>query len=393
IYTSLMFHIGGDILVVEWLYNEEANTLGHISKLKLEGRNTLSPQHALTLQDLEAIKAADLKAINENIMICGESLDYSTFRDIGKKGTTTDSLIKRFKDKTVTGRINLVYARIPSGYAVNGSVHPVLEIDDLQISAIVGAQLEANASALIPPVPNGIKSYKVFKRVLDRTKIENQTYRKDKELVGLIPKTDDLHLIPQMVKDYTKLGVKVFAMDFSGAYLPQALIRTTVTSIRKNLKIKNEKEPKEKHYYMHVFNAATSVKTAAQVTSMTDILTHAYGVDSTSGVMWGGGKMDRNKLRYFNMSDYGAYSIGKMSKNYSITAPFTIPDSTSFAYKTLRAHRIVDYHNECKVGITASISSGKQEKSYASYLNSKTRASEQVFKVLSDIKEIKARQV
>ena len=379
-------------MTVKWLYSEELNTLGHVSALTLGGRKTLSPQHALSHSDIEAIGATKLKTINENIVVNGESLDYSTFQGIGKQATISDSLINRFKNKTVPGRINLVYIRIPSEYNLKGSIHPVNKVDDLQTSAIVGAQLEADASALIPPVPNGIENYKVFEKILNRTKIENQTFRKEKNIIGLIPKTNDLVMIPKMVKDYVKLGVKVFAIDFSGSYLPQSLIRSTIMSIYDSLKIKTPKVPEEKQYYIHVFNAATCVRTAAKITSMTDILTHAYGIDSTSGMMWGGGKLERNKLRYFNMEDYGAYSIGTMS-SYSIKPNFAIPNAASPAYRLLRAHRIVDYYNECKAGITSSIASGDPKRSYGTYLSSKKRATDQVNKILLDIKEIKARLV
>lgn len=376
-------------MVVEWLYNEESNTLGHVAQLKLDGFNTISPQHAQTIQDVEAFKTAGEKAIVDSIVISGESINYSTFQGLGKQATVTDSLTKRLQNKIISNKINFVYGRIPSGYKTNGSIHPVLKVDDLQASALVGAQLEANANAIIPPLPNGIQNYKVFKRVVDRTKIEIQTFRKEKEIIGLIPKTDHLDLIPLMIKDYEKLGVSIFAIDFCGAYLPRALIRTTVRAIRETKKIKKQNEPQEKHYYLHIFNASACVKSSSPATAITDILTHAYGVDSTSGVMWGGGKLERDKLRYYNMPDYGAYSIGTMQK-YGVATPFEIPDSAIKTYKTLRAHRILDYSNDCKTNITESISNGEPTKSYAAYLNSKIRAKEQVKNILSDIKEIKA---
>lgn len=377
-------------MVVEWLYNEELNTLGHVSKLKLDGRNSISPQHALTIQDMDAFTTANVKTTSDNICISGESIDYSTFQGLGKQATVTDALTKRLQHKIIPNRINFVYGRIPSDYNVNNSIHPVLTVDDLQASALVGVQLEVNASAIIPPIPNGLRSYKTFKRVLDRTKIEIQTFNKEKEIIGLIPKTDHLDLIPSMIKDYEKLDVKIFAIDFCGAYLPRALIRTTVRAIRETKKIKNKKEPKDKHYYLHIFDSASCVKTTSPTTAITDILTHAYGVDSTSGVMWGGGKLDRNKLRYYNMTDYGAYNIGRMNE-FGVTAPFEIPDVATRAYKILRAHRIIDYTNDCKTNITEKISNGDQTNNYASYLNSKTRATEQVNNILLDIKEIKAR--
>lgn len=375
---------------VEWLYNEESDTIGHVSKLKIDGIESISPYHAQTINDIEAINTLGVKKNFDSIAVAGESLNYSTFQGIGKQASVTDSLIKRLQLKTIPNKINFIYCRIPNMYKINSSIHPVLNVDDLQSSAIVGAQLETNASCIIPPIPNGIQNYKVFKRILERTKIEIQTFRKKKEIIGLIPKTEALGLIPSMIKDYEKLGVKIFAIDFSGSYLPRALIRTTVGTIRRIKKIKKQNESIDKHYYLHIFNASTSVKSPTPTTSITDILTHAYGVDSTSGVMWGGGKLVHDKLRYYNMLDYGAYQIGKMQE-YGITTPFSIPESSIKAYKVLRAHRIIDYNYDCKTNITEHISSGEPTKSYGAYLNSKSRAREQVNNILSDVKEIKSR--
>jgi hypothetical protein len=377
-------------MTVQWLYSEEANTIGHVAQLELDGMKSFSPRHAQTIQDFKAIETAGLKRNLDSIAVSGESINYTTFQGLGKQASITDSLINRLQNKTIPDKINFVYGRIPSGYKTNDSIHPVLKIDDLQVSALVGAQLEVNANAIIPPIPNGIQSYKIFKRIIDRTKIEIQTFRKEKEIIGLVPKTDYLDLIPKMIKDYEKHNVKIFAIDFSGSYLPRALIRTTVGAIRRTKKIKKQNESQDKHYYLHIFNASTSVKSATPTTAITDILTHAYGVDSTSGVMWGGGKLVHDKLRYYNMSDYGAYRVGNM-KEYGITPTFDIPESAIGAYKILRGHRIIDYNNDCKTNITKHISSGEITKSYGAYLNSKKRAKEQVKNILSDVKEIKAR--
>ena len=377
-------------MTVEWLYNEEYDTIGHVSKLNLNGIKSISPHHAQTINDLEAIKSLGIRKNFDSIAVAGESLNYATFQGVGTKTSITDALIKRLQFKIIPNKINFVYCRIPSMYKTNSSFHPVLKVDDLQSSAIVGAQLEANANGIIPPIPNGIQNYKVFKRILERTKIEIQTFRKKKEIIGLIPKTEALGLIPAMIKDYEKLGVNIYAIDFSGSYLPRALIRTTVGTIRRLRKIKKRNEKTDKHYYLHIFNASTSVKSPTPATSISDILTHAYGVDSTSGVMWGGGKLVHDKLRYYSMSDYGAYQIGKMNE-YGITTPFSIPESSSRAYKVLRAHRIIDYNNDCKTNITEYISSGEPTKSYGAYLSSKSRAKEQVSNILTDVKEIKSR--
>lgn len=376
-------------MVVEWLYNEESNTLGHVSQLKLDRFKAISPQRAQTIQDVEALKTVGEKIPRDNIVIAGESINYATFQGLGKQATVMNSLIKRLQNKIISNRINFVYGRIPSSYKVNGTTFPVVEVDDLQASALVGAQLEVGANAVIPPIPNGIQNYNVFKRVLERTRIEIQTFRKEKEIVGLIPKTEHLDLIPLMVKDYVKLGVSVFAIDFCSAYLPRALIRTTVRAIREIKKVKKQNESQEKHYYLHVFNASTCVKSSHPATAITDILTHAYGVDSTSGVMWGGGALKRDKLRYYNIPDYGAYRIGD-TQSYGVAIPFEMPESVVNTYKTLRAHRILAYDNDCRTNIMESISNGEPTKSYAAYLNSKQRAKNEIRNILSDVKEIRA---
>lgn len=376
-------------MVVEWLYNEESKTIGHVAQLELDGFKIISPQHAQSIQDIEALKTIEEKIPQDNIAIAGESINYDTFQGLGKQATVLDSLIQRLQNKVIPKKINFVYERIPSSYKVNNTIFPVNGLDDLQASALVGTQLEVDASAIIPPIPNGIQEYKIFKRAFDRTKIELQTFNKEKEIIGLIPQTENLELIPEMVKDYVKHGVKIFAIDFCGAYIPRALIRTTVRAIRETKKIKKPKEPKEKHYYLHIFNAPTCVKSVQSTTSMIDILTHAYGVDSTSGVMWGGGKLERDKLRYYNMIDYGAYRIGD-ANSCDISIPFEVPQKPTSAYKVLRGHRVVDYNRECKTNITERISDSEPEKSYATYLNSKKLAKSEVKKIFLDVKEIRA---
>jgi hypothetical protein len=375
---------------VEWLYNDETETLGHVTKLELDGIKTISPQHALSSKDIETAKGFDDRAVlRDSIAVAGEVLSLNTLQGVGRQASVTDMLIKRLEAKIVHGRINFVYPRISSEYNDNGSVIPIKNIDDLQASALVGVQLEAGANAIIPPLPNGIASHEVFERVLERTRTEIQTFRKEREIIGLIPKTEALDLIPSMVKEYIKMGVHIFAIDFSSSPMPRSLIRTTVGAIRRAFNIKKTNEPQEKNYYLHVFNAAVNIKSTQSVSPITDILTHAYGVDSTSGVMWGGGKLETEKLRYYNTSDYGAYRLGSVREN-GIAIPFNIPNSPMAAYETLRAHRVIDYLKDCKDNITERISNGSSSNGYAAYLLAKERPKKEVKNVLSDIREIKA---
>lgn len=378
-------------MVVEWLYNDGMDTLGHVGKLELDGIKSLSPQHALTKKDVDVVESISkpVPILKDNIAVAGEMLSLSALEGVGRDANITDSLTKRLTSKLVPGRINLVYPRISSAYNLNDTIVPVNSIDDLQASALAGAQLEAGANGVLPPLPNGIKSYAIFERVLERTNIEIQTFRKEKEIIGLIPKTDALDLIPLMVKRYVKLGVRVFAIDFSSSPLPRSLVRTTVRAIRESLKIKRANEPVDKHYYLHAFNVAVNVKSIQSVAPITDILAHAYGIDSTSGVMWGGGKLELDKLRYYNTADYGAYRLGGANK-YGVAVPFEVPQSPVAAYETLRAHRIIDYVRDCKDNISERISNGESSRSYAAYLAAKERPKKEVKNILSDIKEIKA---
>lgn len=119
------------------------------------------------------------------------------------------------------------------------------------------------------------------------------------------------------------------------------------------------------------------------------MLTHVYGIDSTSGVIWGGGKLEKEKLRYYNTQDYGAYRIGD-SKNLSISIPQGLmAGNPVLVYKKLRVNRIDAYQEECK-RISERVAQEEQARGYSAYIGTKERASEIVNKVLSDIKEIKA---
>ena len=81
-------------MTVEWLYNEESNTIGHVAKLKLDGITSISPQHAQTIQDVEAIEIAGVKKNLDSVAISGEPINYSAFQGTGKP-TIVNPLQKR----------------------------------------------------------------------------------------------------------------------------------------------------------------------------------------------------------------------------------------------------------------------------------------------------------
>jgi len=377
---------------IDWLAEDYTETLAHSTKLELSGHKTASPQHAHSTRDIEL--ASDVgKSIGfpkDRLVIAGESLAYQTFKGAGHDASITESLTKRMEAKKIEGRINLIYPRIPKSYNIGEKVVPVNLVDDLQASSLVGVQLEADASAVLPPLPSGIHNKKVFDLVMERTNVELQTFKKKKEVVGYIPTTDDLTLVAQMIRDYIKQDIRFFAVDFSSSPLNRWLIRTAVSQIRKQLKIKGKVgEKKDKYYYLHVFNVASNRKSSQAIAPITDLLTHAYGVDSTSGVIWGGGKLVKDKLRYYNIDDYGAYRLDSLTKN-RISCPETLIEGNAVeVYKKLRVKRLTDYAKECKT-VTERIPESGNGSSYASYLNSKGQAKAETKRILMDIKEIKA---
>lgn len=377
---------------LEWIAEDSNNTLGHISRMRIEGKPISSPHHALTSKDYEIVErvARSRELKNNNIVVNGEILSYSNFKGVGTDTEITNNLFNKMGSRIVKDKVNIVHIRIPENYVVGDSVIPVNKVSELKTSALVGIQIEAKASVIIPPINTGISSIEVFKTIYDRTKIEIQSSKYNKELGGYIPSTNQLDLVPEMIQKYLKDGVRIFFVDFSGSSMNRALIRTVVSSIRAILRTKKKRiEDPDKQYYLHVLDIASSRKSTMPVTSITDILTHSYGVDSTSGVMWGGGKLEKNKLRYFNMKDYGAYRIGGLPK-YVLIDPNLTEGSVQAVYEKLRADRLIEYNKECsEVSSRISGNSGNHN-DYGSYLTTKTGADKDVINALSDIKEIKA---
>lgn len=378
-------------MTVEWTYLDKENTLAHVSEIDLDGKKSFFPQHALTHSDYNVFSELNQESkIPKNCtIIVGEPLTQNTLEGVGYRAEVTNGLFSRLKSKMIHGKLNLVYPRIPNNVKAGNAIIAIDRINDLQASALVGIQLDLDANGIIPPVPNNLTQKRAFDRVFERTLNEKKTFGSDKEIVGLIPKTEALDLIPLIVNDYVKAGIRHFAMDFSGATIPRAHLRTAVRAIRDTLKIKKGEIAKEKQYTFHALNASFAVKSQAEVTPITDLLTHVYGIDSTSGVIWGGGKLEKEKLRYYNTQDYGAYRIGD-GKNPPISIPQGLMmGNPVLVYKKLRVNRIDAYQEECK-RISERVAQEEQARGYSAYIGTKERASEIVNKVLSDIKEIKA---
>jgi hypothetical protein len=387
---------------IEWPF-EDADTLAHTSVLKIDGRQLVSPLKAIqsphrAVTDKQTAESLSFPGIDPKfspLFIVGETLKMDTVANVGHDAEVTNSLTKRMKERVIDGRVNLVFPRIPSPKLGSG----ISQLGPLRASALVGIQLEAGASLVIPPMPYGITSRRQFAEILENTKVEIQTFKASKEIIGFIPTTDNLELVRDMAREYVRIGCTVFAIDFSGASNRPSQMRTLVRTIRESLHIRKKAKESDQKYYIHIFDAATSKKSSNEVAPITDILTHPYGVDSTSGVMWGGSNLtDPRKLRYYRADDYGAYradalaSIGT-SCNCPTCKKFGVDELYSASFQTvmgrLRTHKRHTYLAECN-RISERIANGDATKGYLAYLHTKSSAEAEIDKIVQDVKEIKA---
>lgn len=380
---------------LEWIAEDATATIGHATKLDFGNHKILSPAHLLASKDMSiAEKLGVASALgNSGICVAGRSLSYSDYIGVGKDADATKVIFDDLSKKVMKGKANLVFQRIPAQHILNKdkpteAIIPVKSLDDLQTSGMVGIQLELKADIIIPPLYTEIHNLKQALTIYGRTKTELQTFNTKSEIMGFIPTTHDLELVAELIKTYIKDGVNVFGVDFSSSPLNRWLLRTMVSQIRKNLKITGKVgEKKDKQYYLHVFDAPSSQKTATAIAPITDILTPIYGVDSTSGVIWGGGKLIKDQLRYFDMSTYGAYQVKVLDKEGINYNQSLISGSATEVYEKLRTKKNVDYNVEAK-RITSLLKA--EENPYSAYLTTKTNASDRIKDALIDVKEIKA---
>jgi hypothetical protein len=392
-------------LSIEWGAHDQ-ETLAHTSVLRVGGREVLSPlqaaaspHHSLTRGEFEK----QLRGVGEpysSLIIAGETLKMATLANVGYDKSITDDLLSRLKEKMVSDRINLVFPRIPYTFKdTNGNRIPPPMIDELRASALVGVQLDANASLVIPPIPTGIQRTKDFLKIFERTRVELQTFKSKKEMIGFVATTENLELARDMVVEYAKSGCRFFAVDFSGASNQPSLMRTVVRAIRESLRIRKRPRENDEKYYLHVFNVATSKKSVLDIAPISDVIIHPYGVDSTSGVMWGGGSIDNpSKLRYYLTDDYGAYRRGAIvdhgttcrcpvCKKYGLRELYS--GSVSTVLSRLQEHRLHSYAGEYK-RIAEKIGEGEPAKGYLPYLYTKSRAETEIKRIVEDVKEIRA---
>ena len=390
-------------LEIEWIA-QDSDTLAHTSALKMDGKKIISPlqaasspHHSLTRKEFERQMSGGTSY--SPLIIAGENLKYATLVGVGHNKSTTDQLTQRLKDKMIADKINLVYPRIPLTCTNEKGVKcQPPQIDDLRASGIVDVQLEANAHAIIPPIPSGIERLDVFERIFKRTLSEVQTFGAPKEIIGYIPITEKLKLVGDMIKTYVKNDCHFFAVDFSGAPNQPSLMRTTVRTIRESMKISNRAKESTEKYYLHVFDIATNRKSSLDVTSISDLIIHPYGVDSTSSQMWGGGNTSAENLRYYLIDDYGAYRK-KGIKEHGITCSCPVckgrnteqiySGGASIVLNRLKEHRVHSYAKEYR-RIAEKIETVDSGKGYQPYLFTKNRATNEIESILRDVNEIKA---
>lgn len=392
---------------VEW-FLEDSDSLAHASKLRVGGKSALAPLKAEVVSPLHATTRGERALITRKgktvspkptLSIAGEPLARPTLQAVGYSKESTDELIKRLGSRKLVDCINLVYTRIPGRYTTKEGVPlPMPPLDDIRASALVDVQIEAGASLVIPPLPTGLSSASVFRRSLERTRVGVQTSSGSQDMIGYIPTTDNLELVRDMVIQYAKLGVRFFGVDFSGASNQPALMRSVVRWIRESLNLKRKSRSRDETYYLHVFNAATNKKSINEVTPLSDIITHPYGVDSTSGQMWGAGTLDPEKLRYYRVLDYGAYRKSALRKEpLACQCPICSGSTVAEIYtgsahaiqERLRVHRVSAYSEEC-ARITESLSAGKPTDMYVPYLAKKQTAAPDIARIMADVREIRA---
>lgn len=389
---------------VEWGYSD-TDSLARIAILKVNGKTITGPFHAATVRDDEiytAIVGSNRRSASINV--AAEMLSKTTLDQIGTSIEASNNLAKRLTEKKSTRSqdLNLVYPRIPKKYEVkNGEkkqYHSIPKIDELQISSLAHMQLQCDADIVIPPVPSAIDDIIHFKEILKTTKNEMQTFKKEKPIMGYIPSTDDPSLVINMLNEYLKrdYDCRIFGVDFSGASNNPNLMMAIVTTLRKKLRIKENKESGEK-YYLHIFNAAVSKKSVKPVSAVSDLLTHLYGVDSVSGVIWGGGGGVPDHARYIVTGDYGAYRKKAIPHGIKCYCPVCSKHDLNQIYAAghyvnrLKVHRIATYREEYNA-VSEQLCVGKKTRSnYTTYTLRKDKTAKDSERIMANVREIKAR--
>jgi hypothetical protein len=379
------------------LKGQDTESLARCIQLEINGKKAVGPVHSLTKKDADLYHEWSTKAFpSPTINLAAENLTYEAFNGLTSLATLKD-LQTRFEHKlyNTSGTINIVYPRIPRTYEVDKKTVRQQDISDLQASSVVGIELDSKTDIVIPPMPGGVSSRKTVTKVIERTINEIQTFNREKPMMAYIPHIDDLELVTHMVKEYLKKNkeCRIFGVDFSGSCYPSPLLRAVIRTIRTELKIKKNSE-KNELYYLHAFNVAKDRKSTKTISPATDILVHAYGIDSTSGVIWGGGDLVPEKCRYALTEDYGSYrKEAIMQKNPVCSCPACKKYSLEEIYThskvlpALKVHRMHTFEREMSQ-FSERITNNDPTRSYLPYIETKKQSTVEIAKIMGDVKEI-----
>ncbi|MFH0862425.1 MAG: hypothetical protein V1875_05270 [Candidatus Altiarchaeota archaeon] len=377
---------------------QDSVSLARSLSLEINGKKAIGPIHGITSRDAEIYaKIAGYEYPDSTINIAGENLGYDTFSQIGTSASAITDLQNRLSARLLNPRktINIVYPRIPNTYDVDGVIYPHHTITDLQASSIVGAELETGTDIVVTPIPGGVSSRKIVGKVIERTINEIQTFNYEKPMMAYIPRLDDVSLAADIVKEYLRQDkeCRIFGVDFSGSSYPSALLRAVIRTIRNSLKIKGNSEKNEK-YYLHAFNVATNRKSTKGISPATDVLVHAYGIDTISNVIWGGGPLVPEKCRYMLTDDYGAYRKNEIiKKDPHCTCPTCKKYSLEEIYTPqhvlpgLKVHKMHTFYYELKE-LSKKIVNSDTKKTYLPYVEAKEHTKPEVKKIMTDVHEI-----
>lgn len=374
---------------VEWS-SEAPETLAHTSVLRINSKRAAGPHYSISARDSKICwRHVGRDITNNRINVAGEALTPETISVIGRNFNAANALLQRLRAKIVRPHttINLVFPRIPIGDPQT----PYTTISPMQVSALVDVQLEAGADAIIPPLPGGLADFGSAREIIKTTQSSIDTLNQKTPILGYLPCIKNPILARDVTLEYLRLECRMFAVDFGGAQNVPFLLRTAIRTIRKHLK----GEP----YYIHAFNVCMNKKSSAQVSPITDLLTHIYGIDSVSSMLWGGSQKPE-KLRYALTSNYGAYRRDAIQEyarthgalcNCPVCRGHTIDEiyQSSDAQEKLKVHRIAAYEDEYRT-VNGKIEVGDLTDAYLSHLNSKTMALEEIHTRVNDVQEIKA---
>ena len=387
---------------IEWKYRDD-ESLARINELIVNSKTVLAPFHSTTTrEDSTYLSVVGANRREPSINISSESLSKTTLDQIGQSIGSADALMGRLNKKKSAAHkdINLIYPRIPKKYEIrNGQkrqYNSIPKINKLQITTLVDIELQCDADVVIPPIPSSIGEFDHFKEILSRTNSQIQTFKKNKPIMGYIPNIDDRALVIRMIREYLKkdYDCRIFGVDFSGASNAPLLISTVVGTIRNELKIKKNSENNE-NYYLHVFNVPTAKKSKKDISPISNLLTHLYGVDSVSGMVWGGAgdNPQPENSRYLVTEDYGAYKkkvIHKVNCKCYVCSHYSVDeiyDPNNYRQR-LKVHTISKYRTEY-TEIGEKIKNDKD--SLVPYINTKAQTKNNVRKIMNDVNEIKAR--